>query len=500
MIYLDSELPYPSNTIINDAANRSEYSSDAYSPIGSEIWDIIESYRTSSSASRSSVYEYIKDRSHIMQSLSYRDVDFNKIRYSLTSGVGNDGSYVTEEEIKRFENGTIQHIVNYFTDAINMWRFNRNSDKDSSNVNTYAAIQYHDNVDDDMLVLPDEVEIDDDFLEVNEEIIMIETTQKLIYYLKLIQEISSIKGYSVIQTLILLKKYGGNKSLIADEGLYRINIKGEVVGRYASSANTSKSFIDWINLCMGTPQTEEDKRWVNIINQFKELCDSLNIDLAKEDPANYSAAYVNSQLSTYLASNEEYIDTIGRVDKTVWSMLEPDKLFATKNAVMGYDDSFANSTGFDIVLFKYQQVYAELTDAALWIDSMASVMYKGIQERLCDLYDVKDSVVEDLVTFLLNKGINLSKQDAELYYRTYFYFNSDNILCRSYEDELNMDSTTFKIKASTIKRYWGWKGSDSVSCYLTRSGALLFLDTNKNIPVYTTIKEVFSGKAQIKDL
>lgn len=501
MIYLDTELSYPSNTIINDAANRSEYSKDAYSPIGSEIWDIIESYRMSSNSSRSAVYDYIKDRSHIMQSISYRDVDYGKIKGSLTGNIGDDGSFVTEEEIKRFENGTIKHIISYFKDAINVWRFNRNSDKGVSNVNTYGSLQFHDNADSDMFILPDELEVDDEFLEVEEETILVETVQKLIYYLKLLQEISSIKGYSVLQTLILIKKYGGNKSLIAEEGLYKININGEVVGRYAASANTSKGFIDWINLCNGNPQTEEDKRWVNIINQFKSICDSLNIDLGKEDPSNYSAAYINSQLSTYLASNEEYIDTVGRVDKTVWSMLEPDKLFATKNAVMGYDDSFANNTGFDKVLFRYQQVCAELDGMASWIDSMASVMFRKQQERLRDLFDVHEEIVENMLVFLLSRVGGLKTEEgAKKYYRRYFFFNSDCILGRSYEDKLNKEPTVFKIMAKTIKRFWGWPASEDVSCYVTMSGALLFLDVNKNIPVYITIKELFNGQAQVKDL
>lgn len=494
MIYNDKEMTYPSNTIINDAACRSSYTTDAYSPITDEIHNVLEKYKTT----RREAYGFLRDPSNIMQSLNYRDFEFDKVK-GRTANIEDDGSYITESEIKMFEGNTIQMIVEYFESAWYNWQFKQGMNKEQSMMDTYGGLLYKDNADDDTYVLPDDLEQEDEFIDVYKEEELIFNVQQLVFYLKLLQEMSISKGYSAIQTLILLAKYNGNRSSVAKEGLYKIDSSGNVVGRYAETANTSNSFIKWIDLCECRGTTPDAARWVSVIERFKDVCDRLSIDLRNEDPDDYLPDYVNSQLCTYLASNEEYIDTIGRIDKNMFQLLDPDKLFAVRSASMLFDDQFANAAGIDKVVLKFQEVYDELSVYSEFVSTQTSNKAKALNEKVRQVYDAKEDLVEGLMVNLLFYHLKMgTMEECISFYRQHYYFNNDNLLWFENNDE----TKPFTIKASTIGTYFRWPGAGEVTCYITISGIFIFFDNQREIPTYVTIEELIDEKSkpEVKNL
>lgn len=496
MIYLDKELIYPSNTVINDAACRPFSNTDSYSPIEDQIFNMVEEYKVK----RQQAFSYIKDPTAIMQSMNFKDFEYKKAE-KATLEIEDDGSYISEDDIKRFEGKTIDMIVKYFKQAWDSWQFKQNCGRGDAGQDTYGGLQFHDNNDDDLYVLPDDVEVDEEFIEeINEEEV-ISDVQQLIYYLRLLQEMSSIKGYSAIQTLILIDRYNGNRSSIAAEGLYKINTKGKIVGRYAASANTSKEFINWLNICECIEGNPEADRWSGIIKKFREVCSRLGINLANEDYTIYTDEYINKQLSTYLASNEEYIDTIGRIDMNVYSLLSPDKIFAQRDTVVQYDDTFANKTFTNKVLMRYQIVYDELEAMASWQDAILTNKTHAIRERIKDLYDAKEQFVEMFMMFLICKvfGVEEESKQKDIYI-TKYYFNGDSVLWSEYEDKPN---EPFTVKATTLANvFGGWPGNLQTKCYVTMSGCLLFHDTNRDTCCYVVMEDLVRNNrnAQIKNL
>lgn len=494
MIYLDKELVYPSNTVIDDAACRAVANTDSYSPINGEIYDIVEEYRIK----RAEAYGYISNPKRIMESMTFKDFDYEKAK-KVTLEVEDDGSFMTGDEIKRFEGKTIDMIVKYFKEAWDNWQFKQDMNREQSNVNTYKSLQFRDNAGDDLYTFPDELEVDTDYLDEYSEEEIISDVQQLVYYLRLLQEMSSIKGYSAIQTLILIAKYNGNRSSIAAEGLYKVNTNGEIVDRYAATANTSRDFINWIDLCEGSANTPEAERWVNIINKFKEICERLHINLANEDYTIYTPDYVNNQISLYLASNEEYVDTIGKIDKNVLALLSPDKIFAQRNALVRYDESFANTTGIDKVIIAYQAVFDELEAMSNWVDDILTKRTQQLQRRISDLYDPKEEFVESVMLYLIEKVFGITGNKAVEFYRRKYYFNSDNLL---WFEEDTASNHIFSIKSETIRRVFGsWPVVDA-KCYFTMSGAFIFLDSTRDLPSYIMAKDLIENgvKATVKNL
>lgn len=493
MIYLDKELVYPSNTVINDAACRSSYTADAYSPITNEIYDVLEEFRKR----RSDAFDFIKDETRIMETLNFKDVEYDKMKNKQYI-IEDDGSYISDHEIKMFEGDMITDIVKYFINAWNTWQYRQEMNKQDSGNVTYGAVRLHDNSESDMLVLLDDLEVNDEFEEEYNENEIIENVQKLVYYLKLLQEISSIKGYSAIQTIILIDRFGGNRSLIANSGLYRVDSRGRIIGTYSSSCNTSASFIEWMNICSGNPTTPEAARWYNIICKFKDICNRLNINLANEEPSNYLPDYVNKQVVTYLVSNEEYIDTVGRIDKNVLALLEPDKLFTVRNASMCYDDSFTNVVGLDKVVLRFQDVYNELEALVEYTNRITTNKMYAVNIRIKELYDPKEGFVEKLMLFLLKNVMGITdSREAMLYYRSHYYFHNDNIL---WFDKKDADDVIFKVKTTTLARFFKFPSSQECTCYLTISGAAIFYDYGRQSVSYVMLEDLMNGKAEIKDL
>ena len=231
------------------------------------------------------------------------------------------------------------------------------------------------------------------------------------------------------------------------------------------------------------------------------MCSRLGIKLADEDYSIYTDEYVNKQISTYLASNEEYIETIGRIDKDVYSLLSPDKIFAQRDTVVQYDDSFANKTFTNKVLMRYQIVYDELEALASWQDSILTNKTHSTRARIADLYDAKEVFVEMFMKYLIGKVFNVEDENKQKdVYVTKYYFNGDSVLWSEYDDRPN---EPFTVRATTlINVFGGWPGDPQVRCYVTMSGCLLFHDSARDVCCYVVMEDLVRNNrnAQIKSL
>lgn len=66
----------------------------------------------------------------------------------------------------------------------------------------------------------------------------------------------------------------------------------------------------------------------------------LEIDITKEDATEYTGEYIKKIVCTYIASNEEYIETYGYVDKNILNLLSPDRLHDVAKEMVNKESMF----------------------------------------------------------------------------------------------------------------------------------------------------------------
>ena len=95
----------------------------------------------------------------------------------------------------------------------------------------------------------------------------------------------------------------------------------------------------------------------------------LEIDITKENALEYDRRYIDKIVCTYLASNEEYIETYGFADKKILDMLEPNQLFSVAKIISENNvepvrltvntvaDNIATNT--ECLKYKYPQIWKD---------------------------------------------------------------------------------------------------------------------------------------------
>lgn len=497
MIYNDErKLTYPTNTILNDAMKRAALTVDAYSPISDEVMNVLMHWK-----------RFNQDRYDALMigdftgSTNHSDVSFEGLKKSLlkkndtVEGDETGDSYITDEDIKLLTPPVIEQICAYFKQSLDQ-KFLYSAEDVSSSVDRMLKVErsitLRDNSDGEYMTSQDELSTDDYDEDLRTETIMLSNVSRLSYYLRLLQECSSIYGFSVLQMLILGYKYRWNASMVVRNRIYKVNQAGEFVTRYSETLNTNPKFKDWWELV--DPRCRTHPIWGTVVNNFIKVCEDLDINLEDEDIENYRADWVNAQLCTYLATNEEYIDTFGKADNEVLGMLEPSKLFEVKQSVTGFNDQWM----LDVELPGYIQAYIDYKDQrAAELEAMDGMFELGrgrtIRQDESDKFLFRDNAIPTKKVFLWLMAIikNISEEESTKKFGRCYEFDDAGILC--FVDE-NENFKPLKMSSSSFTRATGVYGVPDLLVF-TSSGLFIWeVVDNKGRFKYCPIEEAISAK------
>lgn len=449
MFYFDeTKTKYPRKGILEDAIARNTIDENSYSPIIDEVWQALYKYKDEEAFSLFPIKGFPNT------ACGYKDFSLSKLEEKYQRSISSENDEPTRIEMINLDHDdVINSIVKYAENIIYGWFF-RNNDGALGKRSLYKTETYvrmKDNSDSDILAsASDYIEEDiEDALDDKEKIHLV---SRLTYYLKLIQECSIAKGVSIMQIMIAEAKYGLNASLIVKEGIAKIGLDGNVIDVYGPNHNTSKSWNDFWRWYTGT----EDDMWKRIVNEFKNLCKQLSIDLRNENYKDFTPKLVNNLLSIYLASNEEYIDNIGRRDQTVFSMLDPERLLSVRSNVPGFNQDWMYTTNE----FKFLQAYiskVERVQLRFEIEEWKWEKGKEDVEFAVFLRNAEDIVEEFFTIFIGIMGINTSISE----FMENYYYNDYNILCA----KGNGEELPVSISKATMCNHLGFRDAPEKICF-----------------------------------
>ncbi|HBF5809656.1 TPA: hypothetical protein KOR75_001237 [Clostridioides difficile] len=449
MFYFDeTKAKYPRKGILEDAVKRNSIDENSYSPIIDEIWNELHKYED-----HEAFYLFPYD-GFPYACTEHKDFSLQKLEEVYQRSVSSENDEPTRYEMINLDHqSVIDSIVRYAANIIYGWFYidNKGARAKGNVYKTESYVRMKDNSDSDIMVSASDYmeDIDEDTIEDKDKIYHV---SRLTYYLKLIQECSIAKGVSIMQLMIAEARCGLNASLIVKEGIAKIGIDGNIIDIYGPNHNTSKA---WNDVWRWYTSPERDM-WGRIVDEFKNICKQLKIDLRAENYKDFTPKVVNNLLSVYLASNEEYIDTIGRCDKTVFGMLDPERLLNVRSNIPGFNQDWMYQTNE----FKFIQAYiAKIERVQLRAEIEEWKWDRGHEDLEFTIFlQNKESVVEEFFSIFISV-LNMNTTIKE--FMSNYYYNDYNILCaKSDGDELPVS-----ISRATLCNYLGFRDAPEKICF-----------------------------------
>ena len=205
---------------------------------------------------------------------------------------------------------------------------------------------------------------------------VLEAKTKLPYLLKQLHIGSIEYRASLLSFIIAAEKcfrendYSTNYYLVPRDliakGVYKMNGNGDIDGKFVISDNSGerlRSSIAWV--C----GKHSNSLYYKAYRELLKVLSILEIDITKENALEYDRRYIDKIVCTYLASNEEYIETYGFADKKILDMLEPNQLFSVAKIVSENNvepvrltvntvaDNIATNT--ECLKYKYPQIWKD---------------------------------------------------------------------------------------------------------------------------------------------
>ena len=285
----------------------------------------------------------ISDNVNVMDVVSSaKDYSVNKSR------ANDDGAYrdYNAAEVKRYydrlediaEEFPHKYVVNVivgFKRNHNGLRKKRESEKTISLFYDEEAGEYVD---------PTDVEEEDRDFTTDE---IIDAKEKLPYLLKQLHSGSIRYRGSLLSVIIATEKCYKEVGVnirprhLAAKGIYKVDAKGDIVGMFRIEDNTGKIFPQ---LCSWAFGNMPDDMYFKAYKELLQCLTVLDIDITEEDSRMYTSDVISKAVCTYLASNEEYLDTYGFCDRKILEAMSPDRLFKAARRISGDDSCDMNIT------------------------------------------------------------------------------------------------------------------------------------------------------------
>lgn len=185
------------------------------------------------------------------------------------------------------------------------------------------------------MISPAELYVKQDQIDIDTHI---EIQKKFPYLLKVLHNGSIFYG---IHLLSFMRAYEIVKKMphwlpqdFGLQGVYKMNRDGHIGKRFVHALDNK--IPDYYPF---------GRRWVagefptdmyyKAAQEFLSICSMLNIDITRENVLDYDKEYIDSIVCTYVANNEEYIESYGYADPAILQALSPDNIFKNRNILKG---------------------------------------------------------------------------------------------------------------------------------------------------------------------
>lgn len=121
---------------------------------------------------------------------------------------------------------------------------------------------------------------------------------------------------------------------IVGKCVYRMDRDGNITTKFDISQNTGeilRTLIAW------TCGKIENDVYYKAYTELLRVLTILDLDITNEDARKYDHEFIRSMVCTYLATNEEYLESYGFADRKILSMLSPENLFRVAARVSDSD-------------------------------------------------------------------------------------------------------------------------------------------------------------------
>lgn len=398
----DKILEYPNCSIVEDMLSREglpdEYSFTPYEGCGHMM-------KEQFSGKQGDVIVTPK-----MVANSHGDFSAEKIRPN-DDGINRDVhcSEVTAYYTK-LEDITRDWVVKYVKEVIIGYKRNKGGLK-QERYELATSYKMYDDEDEVYVDVHDLIEKEREFT--TEEII--EAMDKLPYLLKQLHEGSLRYRGSLLSFIIAYEKFcksgEGSKDGVMRprhaiaSGVWKMDKYGNLTEKFDEAANTCEPFRSLFAWICGA---DKNDIYYKAYIELMKVLTVLQVDITKEDPRDYNGAFIRKAVCTYIASNEEYMETYGFVDRKILDLLGADKLFTVAKDISkdGADVSkitlnmLADNIATNSESFKYLK-------ADEWKPNVAAV--NRLLAYLCQ--QDKDEV-KRAIDFDIEKGILMNKDGS----------------------------------------------------------------------------------------
>lgn len=338
MIVTGNHVPaIPSSDLFDDILRRTSLTDDAYCPIDTEAEPIKKKYLDDYKSTVSLQVDWQFNRGQRIKKM-----DINKLIGMLSSMTDNSGNIAGDMCFFSRNSDLQRAVLECFTGVCSLYR---NKDKNGyrKDVNEFrvqksVVLQSDDGEE---VYLPGELENVDNDVIIDYEKISI--AQKIGYYLKMFHEGSKRKGLSMMSFIIAYLKVNhgvaadqrkDNKKYVAQQ-IYTVDVNGNCVRQYNENHNTSKAWGEQATWFYNRHDVQYQDIYNVHVDEFIELCERAGINLANEDPTDFTADVINNITTTYIMSNMDFVnDYLGKIDSTVFKCLSPDRLLQPGSAVI----------------------------------------------------------------------------------------------------------------------------------------------------------------------
>lgn len=322
MFYLDDKYyTYPSKSVIEDVITREGPADEnSFTPYDG-CRHVIQQQFPRDSASRFNLEEFL---------LYTSSQDFDPRR------VKRDVEDVSEDEIggtsKRVNAGftTIEsvdsqsYVEEYVINQIIGYKTNRDSPYRQNEVRDVEYLKDEESGD---MISPAELVTKKENIDLD---YYIEIQKKFPYLLKMLHTGSIYYGIHLLSFMRAYECVKDNKKWTpADfgaQGVYKMERNGKIGRKFIHTEDNKIPTYYPFGRQWAVGDNPNDA-YYKAAQEFLAICNFLGVDIKKENPLDYDKEYIDSIVCTYIASNEEYIESYGYADPAIIDALSPENIF-----------------------------------------------------------------------------------------------------------------------------------------------------------------------------
>lgn len=319
MFYTDAyEIPYPSRSILEDVLSR-------------ERGDY-ENSTTGLPGCRDILRGQLGDKAgdYPLETILQNLDDYNAEKQKPDdSEVGSTAMSERDDYYTRLEDIPEDYIRKYVTNALIGFKLRDDGLRSLKN-NSLAAAYLEDNDEDKFFI---ETDLEETVKDVSPEKLL-EAKKMLPYHLKVLADGSKEHGGHLLSFIIASlrindKGYNWAPRFFVSMGVYSVNPEtGAISSEFVIDDNKRVENNGYgFRRCYQWIKGEINDIYYKSYKELLGIAEILGIDLKREDPRDYDIGVVEKATCLYIAKNEEFINGIGRADRSILDLIEDGRIF-----------------------------------------------------------------------------------------------------------------------------------------------------------------------------